>query len=153
MTTAIQARLSAKLAPCSEPGCGCDCLLWPCNTGRYGQIWVDGHNRLVHRVAWEAENGAIPDGLTIDHVKARGCVHLNCAKVAHLEPVTHRVNVLRSTGLTAVNAAKEHCPRKHLYDQANTYVYPDGRRACRKCHRASNREVSRRAYARKKAAA
>jgi hypothetical protein len=104
-------------------------------------------------VAWELDNGPVPDGLVLDHVRDRGCVHLNCANVAHLEPVTQRVNVMRSSGVTAANAAKTHCPKNHEYTGANTYVYPDGRRECRECHRASNREASRRAYARKKAAA
>jgi hypothetical protein len=133
VTTAIQARLSAKLAPCSEPGCGCDCLLWPCNTGGYGQIWVNGRNCLLHRVAWEAENGPIPTGLTIDHVRDHGCVHKNCANLAHLEPVTIAENLRRRGAAVVV------CISGHDYTPENTYVAPNGTRACRECRRAAVR--------------
>jgi hypothetical protein len=33
-----------------------------------------------------------------------------------------------------------HCPAGHAYDAANTYVDPRGRRACRDCKRASDRQ-------------
>jgi hypothetical protein len=33
------------------------------------------------------------------------------------------------------NAAKTHCRKKHLYDDANTYRDPSGRRHCRTCQR------------------
>jgi hypothetical protein len=29
--------------------------------------------------------------------------------------------------------ARTHCPKKHEYTEANTYIYPDGRRKCRTC--------------------
>lgn len=37
------------------------------------------------------------------------------------------------------NAAKTHCPAGHVYDEANTYVAPDGRRYCRSCRRGVTR--------------
>jgi hypothetical protein len=48
---------------------------------------------------------------------------------AHLEPVTHRVNVLRGTALVTS------CPSGHPYDDNNTSVSPRGHRMCRACHR------------------
>lgn len=30
---------------------------------------------------------------------------------------------------------KTHCPQGHPYDEANTYVRPDGAYSCRACHR------------------
>lgn len=106
------------------------------NRDGYGRISVGNRNRLVHRVAWELDNGPIPEGLTIDHVKARGCRHKTCANVRHLEPVTCKVNVLRGETVTAANAAKTHCGNGHPFDEANTYWRPDGKgRDCRACHR------------------
>jgi hypothetical protein len=116
------------------------CLLWTGGLDRrgYGRIWVNGRYRKVHCVAWELEVGPIPPGLELDHVRARGCVHKNCASIAHLEPVTHRVNQLRTDTPPAVNAIKTHCDQGHPFDLFNTYFYPDGRRNCRICKRAEN---------------
>lgn len=74
------------------------CLLWSgcLNSRGYGVISVDGKRELVHRVAWQMENGPIPEGLTIDHVRARGCRHKRCGNVAHLEPVVIAENIFRS---------------------------------------------------------
>lgn len=41
-------------------------------------------------------------------------------------------------------AAKTHCPEGHPYDEANTYVSPNGGRNCRACTRVRNREAQRR---------
>jgi hypothetical protein len=120
-----------------EPETGC--LLWD---GRvkdkgYGYIAVgsrsDGTRRdvRVHRLAWELENGPIPAGLEVDHVKARGCRYRRCANIAHLELVTHQENVMRGA-----NAGKTHCDRGHKFDLINTYTDPTtGRRRCRSCRR------------------
>ena len=55
---------------------------------------------------------------------------------AHIEAVPHRDNCNRGTGASARNLVKTHCPQGHLYDEANTYHYPDGSgRKCRACHR------------------
>lgn len=136
----VSERLRARLAPCPDPDC--ECLVWTgsVDANGYGRIQAKTlsgkwRNRPVHQVAWEAENGPIPYGLTIDHVRARGCHHRHCANVAHLEPVTQRENTMRGSTIPAINAAKTHCLRGHLYDAANTYSYPSlgGRRNCRTC--------------------
>jgi hypothetical protein len=115
------------------------CLLWDGQVNRkgYGRITVGSRSRgtkrtyRVHRLAWELENGPIPDGLEVDHVKERGCRYRHCANVAHLELVTHRENVMRGA-----NAGKTHCDRGHEFTEANTYTYPlTGRRRCRACRR------------------
>lgn len=103
----------------------------------YGRIWHEGRWALAHRVIYEREVGPIPDGLTLDHV----CRNHACVNVDHLEPVTHRENVLRGEGPTAMNAAKTVCVRGHSL--ADAYVIPSsGSRRCRECHR----EDSRRRY-------
>jgi len=137
----VREQLYARLTPCVDPACDCaGCLLWPGSTnGDYGLIRVDGARKLVHRVAWALDNGPIPPGLTIDHVKARGCRHTNCANVAHLEPVTPRVNVLRGDTIVAALAARTHCTRGHLYDEVNTRQRRDGGRRCRACRREGHR--------------
>jgi hypothetical protein len=91
--------------------------------------------------------GPIPEGMTLDHVKANGCTSTACVKAiadehgpAHLEPVTNRENVLRSDSISARNARKTHCPQGHPYDEANTYVSRQGGRNCRACHRQQERD-------------
>jgi hypothetical protein len=82
----------------------------------------------------------VPDGLVLDHVKARGCANPSCVNPAHLEPVTQRENTLRGKAAT-----KTHCKRGHLYDEANTGFTTQGHRRCRTCAREKQRAyVSRR---------
>jgi hypothetical protein len=38
---------------------------------------------------------------------------------------------------THPQSSKTHCPQRHEYDEANTYIAPDGGRACRTCGRAA----------------
>lgn len=51
---------------------------------------------LVHRVAYEAFVGPIPEGLHIDHL----CVNRRCMNPDHLEPVTQRENTRRAFART-----------------------------------------------------
>lgn len=128
------------------------CWLWIGGTGRdgYGRFKTGDQMHAAHRWAYENFVGRIPGGLTIDHVLARGCVNHNCVNPAHLEPVTTRENSLRApTSLNALNVAKTACPQGHEYNEANTYLTPDGRRDCRACRA----EAGRRCRARKKVAA
>lgn len=73
---------------------------WPWLAGQngegYGAFYLDGHHLLAHRVAWEYTHGPIPEFLTIDHVKARGCTMRKCCNPAHLEPVGLGENVRRA---------------------------------------------------------
>jgi hypothetical protein len=117
-----------------------DCWLWTGATTKngYGVIGKDQggiwRNTSVHRLAWELENGPIPKGLTIDHL----CRVRTCVNPRHLEPVPHRVNLLRGDTLAARSAAKTHCPAGHPYDEANTsFIMSRGRdrsRRCKICH-------------------
>lgn len=91
----------------------------------YGQFCVDRRGLPAHRFAYELMIGSIPDGLTLDHMchdpdechaKNEDCLHRRCVNPAHLEPATYQANILRSSGLAAINAAKTHCdsgPRVH----------------------------------------
>jgi HNH endonuclease len=140
----VEQRIRAKISPPEPSGC----RRWqgsPSKNGyaRYG-IRVDGRTVmiLVHRFIYEAEHGPIPAGLTVDHVKDRGCLYKDCCELSHLEAVTHRENVLRSDGPAARNARKTHCPKGHPYD----YVKPcdPNHRRCLACEREQAREASRR---------
>lgn len=113
------------------------CWLWTAatDTNGYGVFGIDRVLHLAHRVSYETLRGPIPDGLVLDHVKERGCVNKNCVNPDHLEPVTHRVNILRGDGVAAVNARKTHCLRDHEFTEENTYVDPRGYRQCRACRR------------------
>lgn len=74
------------------------CWLWmgkPASNG-YGRVRIGGKSYAAHRVAYEFSVGPIPDDLEIDHVMDRGCTSRACVNPAHLEPVTHQVNMMRA---------------------------------------------------------
>ena len=117
------------------------CWIWKAslNTYGYGQFFHDGSPRKAHRLSYEWANGPIPAGLEIDHLcRTRACVNPD-----HLEPVTHRENLLRGDTFQARNANATHCPRGHAYDYANTKVGPTGGRRCRACDREKHAERKR----------
>ena len=104
------------------------CLRWqgPHHSNGYGKLG----RHYAHRQAWIREHGPIPDGLTIDHVRKRGCVYRDCVEVSHLEPVSQAVNVRRGEP-----ANRTHCPKGHPYAGDNL-VIRRGKRECRACRRA-----------------
>ena len=94
----------------------------------YALFSLNGRTVQVHRAIYTAVNGAIPNGLTIDHL----CRNKGCVNPDHMEPVTVKVNVLRGNTITAKNAAKTHCFRGHPLSGDNLNLYR-GLRVCRKC--------------------
>jgi hypothetical protein len=56
--------------------------------------------------------------------------------------VTRGQNVLRGEGPSARHARQTHCKRGHPFDQRNTYVTPQGWRACRTCNSAPGRRLT-----------
>lgn len=137
MRAAPMTRLMAKVS--RDPS---GCLLWTggCSGPGYGRFWLAESLVLPHRFVYEQAIGPIPEGLVIDHL----CGNPACVNVDHLEAVTPRANVHRSSNVAALNAQKTRCKSGHDFDTANTYTTPDGRRQCRTCrYEASRRSKSR----------
>lgn len=133
----LPARVAAKIWVNPETGC------WEWQGSRYrngyGQFGWRGWTKLAHRAVYILLVGPIPEGLTLDHVKARGCRSKACCWPVHLEPVTDLENGLRAGTGPAINATKTHCVHGHEFDLANTRIRPDGKRECRECERARDR--------------
>lgn len=108
-----------------------DCI--ECSGGRdkdgYGHRWFNGRLQLAHRVAYEKANGAIPVGMTVDHL----CFNPACVNIMHLR--------LLSAGENRRNqrsARKSHCDSGHEFTPENTYIRSakgEGHCACRACNR------------------
>lgn len=109
------------------------CALWPgeCNHLGYGRVSLHKKKHCVHKLLYQRLIGPIPDGCELDHL----CRNRACANVYHLEPVTHRENILRGEGLAAQQSKRTHCPHGHPYSEENTLI-SSGRRYCRTCKRA-----------------
>lgn len=121
----------------SGPG---GCWLWTAwLSGGYGRFRVGPRLVYAHRLAYELLVGPIPEGLELDHVRARGCTSKACVNPAHLEPVTHRENVLRGDSPSALLARATHCGRGHELAGPNLW-----RGQCRECRRMTNRDLKRR---------
>ena len=114
-----------------------------------------GRPRPIHQIAHELFVGPIPEGLEPDHLCHTAdksclggptCPHRRCGNPEHLELVTHKENMSRSSP-----ARKTHCPKGHLYDEANTaYQGPKQGRKCRTCARECERRAKRWLYLKRK---
>lgn len=116
------------------------CWVWTGNRHKqgYGTIKKGKKQLLAHRAMYEECVGPIPDGMDLDHL----CSNTPCVKAigdglgpSHLEPVTHRENVLRGNGVAAKNAMKAECKRGHPLSDENLGIDPRGNRFCRACRR------------------
>lgn len=116
------------------------CWLWVAGTSKgYGMFYCDGKVQVAHLWIWEQVNGPVPEGLELDHASSKGCTSRNCVRLDHLEPVTHKENMLRGKGFASMNAQKTHCPKGHSYTGNNLYVNLNGWRSCKICKRADVR--------------
>lgn len=122
------------------------CLLWQGLTTKhgYGIGRVNGKQSNLHRAIYQVWTGeTLSPETTLDHK----CRRRNCLAPAHLEPVTQRVNNLRSTSPSSMNARKTECIRGHAFTPENTKWIKGkhgSKRQCRECTRASDRERLRR---------
>lgn len=121
------------------------CWTWTgaIQSGGYGAFVIQGRKQIsAHRFAYEFMRDEIPSGLQIDHL----CRTRRCVNPWHLEPVTARVNLLRSEGAAAVNARLDACRRGHAFTDDNT-LHLNGRRHCRACNRIRTRAYTARKQA------
>lgn len=108
------------------------------NSGRRG-----GTMKLAHILVYELLVGPVPEGLELDHK----CRNRACVNPAHLEPVTHTVNVQRGIA-GIVNAARQRaktmCVNGHPLAGANLYERADNTRECRTCRNAASQRSNKR---------
>lgn len=111
------------------------CWVWTAgaNSG-YGCFYLTGGRKSTpaHRWAYEKIVDTIPEDLVLDHL----CRNRLCVNPEHLEPVTHKENILRGEGLAAKEAKQTHCKYGHSLDDA--YILSGERRDCRICRKQRN---------------
>jgi hypothetical protein len=145
----VPRRVWDKLQPCPMSGCwtwtGCT---MPAGHGQLTIVVERAKRRvLAHRFVWGLARGPVADGLELDHL----CRNAACCNPAHLEAVTHRVNVRRGDGWAGRHARAVACPHGHAYDEKNTYVDKAGRRKCRRCNSLRVAKIKREARAARRA--
>lgn len=113
------------------------CWIWQTGCDRFGYgrcslsfPWTDRRRWSSHRLAYQLLVGPIAEGMHIDHL----CRVRPCCNPAHLEQVTPKENVNRSSAADYW-LAKSECPRGHAYDIKNTGRSTKGGRICRRCAR------------------
>ena len=118
------------------------CWLWKGSKSYngYGQLGYNNKRFEAHRFVYELLEGKIPEGLELDHL----CKIRNCVNPAHLQFVTHKENIYRGNGVTAINARKTHCIRGHEFTLENTTYYTrkggHQERKCKSCKRINSYE-------------
>src|SRR5258708_7661032 len=81
------------------------CWLLPVKKYSYVVDTDNGKQYYGHVASYLFYKGRIPKRLELDHT----CRNRNCINPAHLEAVTHRVNVLRGHGISAMYARRICC--------------------------------------------
>lgn len=103
-----------------------DCWLWTGARGSegYGRLTLHQRRFGAHRLAFIWANGAIPDGLVLDHL----CRNRLCVRPDHLEPVTVLENTRRG-----LNGQRTHCAAGHQLSSDNIRMMSGGGKPYRQC--------------------
>ncbi len=115
-----------------------ECWIWTGKTrpDGYARIGVDRGHMPVHRFAYEAFVGPIPDDMHVDHL----CRTRACARPDHLEVVTQAENNRRAVAVRKPTEPKAECPHGHPMSGENLAVNTVGKRSCRECARIRGRK-------------
>jgi hypothetical protein len=124
-----------------DPVTGCWNWVGRLDADDYGVISFEGFEWRAHRYLWVLVHGWLPETTPLDHVcRNRPCVRplYDVANSRwHLEPVTTAENN-RRIPTHPINAT--HCSRGHEFTAENTIRRAGGKRRCRQCHAAQERE-------------
>ena len=103
----------------------------------HGQFRMKGTLHRVHRLSYQWVVGPIPKDKEIDRL----CRVKLCVDPSHLEPVVHRVNVLRGEAPAAYKARQSFCKNGHPLTEDNLVKgrLKKGHRNCRICINAASR--------------
>jgi hypothetical protein len=118
-----------------------DCILWvgATNSRGYGCFAIDGVSHLAHRLAYEDAHGAIPEGMTIDHL----CRVKQCVNTAHMEVVTVAENTRRRFRVAGGLRVGSTCRHGHVINaESDLYVRTRGTTDCRECRREAKARAS-----------
>jgi hypothetical protein len=119
-----------------EPNGGCWNWTGSLDQQGYGLLWFHGRTERIHRVIYAIFKGPVErcskKREQLDHL----CRNHRCCNPLHLEMVSHKTNVLRGTGITAVNSRKTHCPKGHPYPEYNGTA----RKYCKICDSIRHKE-------------
>lgn len=112
---------------------GRDCWEWngTITPSGYGHFYFEGRNHPAHRISYSWENGAIPDGLVVDHI----CRNKRCVRPTHLRAVTQRQNLLHGPTIIVAELSKTECVHGHPLSGDNLRLDRHGWRICRACER------------------
>jgi len=110
---------------------GIDCWIWAkVSDSGYGYLYINYHQYLAHRYAWELYRGPIPEGLWILHK----CDIKSCVNPDHLYLGTLIDNTWDAVDRKQYFYASQMCcKRGHEFTVENTYVKNGKHRECRVC--------------------
>lgn len=94
----------------------------------------------VHALVMLAFVGPRPDGMQVCHWNGDGTDN-RLSNLRYGSASDNSLDMVRHGSHN--NARKTHCPKGHIYDEANTIVNSKGFRECRTCKRATNRRLMR----------
>lgn len=109
----------------------------------YGRTIWRGKVISVHRLMYAWLVAPIPVGFAarkiaqLDHL----CKNRACCNPLHLELVSQKTNILRSSAPSASYAKRTHCPKGHEFTPENTYRFKRGERICKVCQREHGRKM------------